>query len=87
VVLIRKTARYEFVLPQGTLDQLKAAFDKAEFAKLNSEYLPARKGNDQIEYSVSYRGRTVRTMDTAIPDALQPVLELLDQIITSGSKP
>jgi hypothetical protein len=85
-VLTRKTDRVEFILPQVTLDRLIAAFGKAEFNKLGREYLPVRKGNDLIEYTLIYKGQTVHTMDTAVPEVLQPVLEILNQIIASGGK-
>jgi hypothetical protein len=85
--LTRKTEHYEFVLDRDTMNQLQALFDDAEFSKLRREYLPSRQGSDLFEYVVTYKGHTVRTMDTAVPEALWPVLELLNQIIESGGKP
>jgi len=85
--LTRKAEHYEFVLDRDTMNQLQALFDDAEFSKLRREYLPPRQGSDLFEYVVTYNGHTVRTMDTAVPEALWPVLELLNQIIESGGKP
>ena len=85
--LTRKAEHYEFVLDCDTVNQLQALFDDAEFSKLRREYLPSRQGSDLFEYVVTYKGHTVRTMDTAVPEALWPVLELLNQIIESGGKP
>lgn len=85
--LTRKAEHYEFVLDRDTMNQLQALFDDAEFSKLRREYLPSRQGSDLFEYVVMYKGHTVRTMDTAVPEALWPVLELLNQIIESGGKP
>jgi hypothetical protein len=36
---------------------------------------------------ITYRGHTVRTMDTAVPEALRPALDLLNQIVASHGKP
>jgi hypothetical protein len=36
---------------------------------------------------ITYRGHTVRTMDTAVPEALRPALDLLNQIVASPGKP
>ena len=85
--LTRKAEHYEFVLDRDTMNQLQALFDDAEFSKLRREYLPSRQGSDLFEYVVTYKGHTVQTMDTAVPEALWPVLELLNQIIESGGKP
>jgi hypothetical protein len=85
--LTRKTEHYEFVLDRDTINELQTLLDNAEFSKLGKEYLPSHQGSDLFEYVVSYKGHTVRTMDTAVPEALWPVLELLNQIIESGGKP
>jgi len=85
--LTRKAEHYEFILDRDTMNQLQTLFDDAEFSKLRREYLPSRQGSDLFEYVVTYKGHTVRTMDTAVPEALWPVLELLNQIIESGGKP
>jgi len=87
VTLTRKTEQYEFVLDRATMKQLQTLFDNAEFSKLRREYLPSRQGSDLFEYVVTYKGHTVRTMDTAVPESLQPILELLNQIIESSEKP
>lgn len=85
--LTRKTEHYEFVLDRDIMKQLQTLLDNVEFSKLRREYLPSRQGSDLFEYVVTYKGHTVRTMDTAVPEALWPVLELLNQIIESGGKP
>ena len=86
-ILTRKSERYEFTISRDTMDRLMSALNSAEITKLRSEYLPSRKGSDLMEYLVTYRGHQVRTMDTAVPDSLWPVLELLNQIVESGGKP
>ena len=85
--LARKAERYEFALDSDMMNQLLTLLDDAEFSKLRGEYLPSRKGSDLFEYVVTYKGHTVRTMDTAVPESLHPILELLNQIVESGGKP
>lgn len=85
--LSRKVEHYEFVLDRDTMNQLQTLLDNAEFSKLRREYLPPRKGSDFFEYMITYKGHTVRAIDTAVPEALWPILELLNQIIESGGKP
>jgi hypothetical protein len=62
------------------LDQL----DQVGFSTLEAEYIPQGTGADLIEYEVTFEGHTVRTMDTAVPETLQPILKLLDEIIQSA---
>ena len=86
-ILTRKSGRYEFTINRDTMDRLVSVLNNAEFTKLRSEYLPSRKGSDLMEYIVTYKDHQVRAMDTAVPDSLWPVLELLNQIVESGGKP
>lgn len=85
--LTRQTKSYEFEVDSDTMDQLQTLLDNAGFRKLRGEYLPPREGSDFFEYVVTYKGHTVRTMDTAVPESLQSILELLNQIVESGGKP
>ena len=89
-ILQRKNLKQEFDLTPGNLEQLGQAFEKADFFTLNREYLPDNIGADRIEYIVTYRTtdkeHTVRAMDGTFPDALAPVLSLLDQIVSENSK-
>jgi len=85
--LTRQTQRYEFALDSDTVDRLVALLDSVGFSKLCGEHLPSHQGSDLFEYVVTYEGQTVRTMDIAVPESLQPVLELLNQIVESGGKP
>jgi hypothetical protein len=85
--LARKVGHYEFVLDQATFERLLREFDQIEFSKLKREYLPADTCCDLIEYKITYKGHTVRTMDTAVPESLWPVLAVLDEIINTRGKP
>ncbi|MCZ7575160.1 MAG: hypothetical protein M5U01_41960 [Ardenticatenaceae bacterium] len=86
-ILTRKTGRSEFVLDDATMNQLRVLFDEAEFSKLRREYLPRRKGSDLFEYVMTHKGHTVRTLDTAVPESLQPILKVLNQIVESDGRP
>lgn len=82
--LIRRAARFEFTVGSDTLDQLRTVLNAADFPNLRREYLPERQGADLFEYTLNYGGRTVRTKDFAIPEVLQPLIELLNQLVERG---
>lgn len=85
-ILTRKTGRSGFVVDDATMTRLRVLFDQAEFSKLRREHLPRRKGSDLFEYVITHKGHTVRTMDTAVPESLQPILEVLNQIVESDGR-
>jgi hypothetical protein len=86
-VLIRKNAQAEFTLDIKSLNRLETLFRDATFAGLKKSYLPSQPGADLIEYTITYNGYTVRTMDTAIPEILQPILDSLNQLVEKSGKP
>ena len=71
----------EFTLSDPTLTQLTAALDRADFPALQESYEPKSAGADRFEYAITYRGKTVRARDGAVPDALQPALQILNGIL------
>lgn len=79
--LTRKSQHSEFTLNGDTMKRLQALFEGANFSQLRREYLPSQLGPDLFEYTVTYKGYTVRTMDGAVPPQLQPILEALNQIV------
>ena len=85
--LTRKTGNYEFVLDQKAFDQLEQQLKQVEFSKFEEKYLPVDTCCDLIEYTITYEGHTVQTMDTAVPATLQPILNLLNEIIETEGKP
>jgi len=85
--LTRRDQSSEFVLDRDTLTRLQALLDDAQFTQLDAEYRPSGSGADLFTYVITYRGHTVRSMDTAVPEALQPALELLKQIVADHEKP
>jgi len=85
--LVRASTSCEFDLDIATVDQLQNLFDQAEFSKLGAKYFPSRKGSDLFEYELTYRDHTVGTMDTAVPESLWPILDLLNQIVENCGNP
>jgi hypothetical protein len=84
--LTRRTTRTTFIVPADQFRQLGTTFASANFTSLHAEYIPAPGGADQTVYVVTYNGQMVRTADSAVPAALRPVLDLLNQIIETNGK-
>lgn len=85
LVQSRATSR-EIQLNQSDLTQTSELFDDAQFATLEGNYTSPRGGADLMQYRISYRGKTVNTEDTAIPPALDPVIEEMNRILNAGLK-
>ena len=68
-------------LDANVMSRLRQSIQDAEFAKLEGEYLPERPGADMYEYTITYQGHTVRAKETALPQALRPIVELLDAVL------
>jgi hypothetical protein len=87
--LQRVHTKGEFTLEPSQLRHLIFLLDEADFFSLNDTYLPTDAGADLIEYVITYNAEgkklTVYTMDGAVPDTLQPILDELAQIISSNS--
>jgi len=83
-ILVRRTGRAEFTLDADQVARLVQQFEEANFVSLDREYLPQNTCCDLYEYVVTYEGHTVRTMDTAIPEPLEPLLRTLNEIIQSN---
>ncbi|MBI4318451.1 MAG: hypothetical protein HY675_08175 [Chloroflexi bacterium] len=81
VTISRKSGGDTFVLDRKDLEEILRQAEDAGFAKLETEYLPANRCCDLIEYDIVYKGREVRTMDTAVPLPLQPLLESLNKLV------
>ena len=80
-VATRKGQGRELHLDPGGLARLKSAFETAQFVLMKKEYLA--RGSDLFTYKVTYQGRTVTAMDTAVPGALEPLLSMLNAIVDS----
>ena len=78
--LSRRQAAVDFTAPPDTLERLRTLLGDIPFERLRAEYLPPRGGADLFEYTVSFRGKSIRCVDTAIPPDLQPLVQLLSGI-------
>jgi hypothetical protein len=87
VALTRRSEYHKFEIDQRTLEELLQELDEADFLKLEKEYLPVDDCCDLIEYTITYMGHAVRTMDTAVPASLQPVLDSLSKIVETQTQP
>jgi hypothetical protein len=74
----------ELTLNQTELERIGALFTTAKYSDLEINYTSGRGGADLLHYSVNYHGKTVHTEDTAIPLALQPILDEMNQILSRG---
>ncbi len=88
--LQRNGSETEFTLDRGQLAHLEKLIQEANFLQLQNSYLPGSTIPDAFEYVISYHAEegkmhTVRTMTTAIPEFLEPVLSELNQIIVRNS--
>jgi hypothetical protein len=62
------------------LKALQALLADDDFAALSGNYLPDNSA-DLFEYRLTANGRTIRTRDTAVPEAARPVLDWLNALI------
>ncbi len=67
----------DYQVGADTLTELRALLQRIDFRRMREEYLPLRRGADLFEYEVVYQDRRIRTMDTAVPPELQPLIQLL----------
>ena len=81
--LARGTATIEFRVSPDTLEALRSLVGAARFDELRAEYLPPRQGADLFEYVVVCQRRRVRTMDTAVPPELEPLIRLLNGLLAT----
>jgi hypothetical protein len=83
LVSSRTTSR-EIQLNQSDLEQISTVFKAAQFTALEGNYTSPRGGADFMQYSISYKGKTVNTEDTAIPPVLEPVIKEMNRILSNG---
>jgi hypothetical protein len=65
--------------------RLAKVLRNAHFPRLQPVYEPAPSPADAFTYTITHACRTVRAVDTAVPPALRPVIDLLDRIVTKLS--
>jgi hypothetical protein len=85
--LTRRTGKPEFDLAPGDFARLTALLRDANFKSIPEDsrrkpYLVP----DEISYVIVYQGHTVKTSDTAIPEKLQPVIQMMNGILDAKSR-
>ena len=85
-VAATKKASREIVLNTTEIEHISELFNRAQFPMLQTNYPASRGSADLIQYSVSYHGKTVTTEDSAIPPALQPVIDEMNRIVQNAEK-
>ncbi len=88
--LQRKSVEREFTIPLSQVAHLENLMNEADFVDLRDSHLPTKTGADFFEYVVSYQAgeskmHTVHTMSGVVPDAMQPILNELNKLISSNS--
>ncbi len=86
-LLTRFDTKSKITIKQQHFTRLIAQLDQAEAlnALRASNYQPDNTCCDLVEYEIVYREKSIRLMDTAIPNTLQPLIGTLNEIV-SGSK-
>lgn len=81
VVIARKNGECRQNISQAARQNLVSDLKKNQSTEPTQEFLPENTCCDLIEYTLKYDGITIRTMDTATPQFLQPVLNILNKIV------
>ena len=81
-----KDINKEIPINQTEIETISSLFDKAQFSMLENNYTSRRGGVDFIHYTISYHGKMVNTEDSAVPPALQPVIDELNRIVMIGKE-
>ena len=74
----------KITVPSDVMDRLRRALRQSQFGSLRSEYEAPRGGADMYEYHVTHNGHTVRAKDASLPEALHPVISILDRILSNA---
>jgi len=81
VVVASKNGECRPDISQAARQNLVSHLKKNHSTEPKQEFLPENTFCDLIEYTLKYDGITIRTMDTATPQFLQPVLNILNKIV------
>jgi hypothetical protein len=68
-------------LTPGEIDAIRVAGDVAGFPGLLPEYLPDGEGRDLFFYEITREGKAIMTADTAVPEELMVLIDLLNGIV------
>lgn len=66
------------------MDRLRRALRQSQFGSLRSEYEAPPGGADMYNYAITHNGHTVRAKDASLPEALHPVISILDRILSNA---
>ena len=83
-LVVSRTTSREIQLNQSELEQISHIFEAAQFTALEGNYTSLRGGADFMQYSISFKGKTVNTEDTAIPPPLEPVIDEMNRVLSNG---
>jgi len=88
VVVSGKTVNQEIEINKTDIDRIVTLFNQSQFSLLEGNYSARPGSTDLIKYAISYNSKTVNAEDSAIPPALQPVIDELNRILilTTGMK-
>jgi len=81
VEIARKNGECRSDISQADRQDLVSHLKMNQSTEPRQEFLPENTCCDLIEYTLIYDGITIRTMDTAIPQFLQPVQNILNKIV------
>jgi hypothetical protein len=81
-VVTRTSGQRTCTLDRDARGNLDAIFRQAGFTSLADTYPAPVPGADYFSYEISYRGKTIRTETTGVPDALSPVIVVLDDLVS-----
>jgi|GEM_PF-1201583 len=71
-----------FNLNPDSLKKIKDLLDLANFTALNASYPASSSGADYFNYTITYKGHTVTTEDTGVPESLLPAIRELNDVIS-----
>ena len=74
----------EITVTSDVMDRLKRALGQSQFGSLRSDYEAPPGGADMYDYTITHQGHTVRAKDASLPEALHPVISILDRILSNA---
>lgn len=77
----RRTGKAEFDLTVDERNRLVTVFRDVGFASIPEDSTRKPLVPDEISYVIMYQNHTVKTSDTAMPDKLQPIIALLNELL------
>lgn len=79
--LSRKEYTTSFSLPESALADLVTLFEQSGFINCASQYTAPTGSADLFIYQISWEGKTVVVEDTAIPEGLQEIIDVLTSLV------